>query len=64
MSSNKIDKSVQLTCFNILKEYREIGTKWLKDIIFPDLVKNNIKEVYVKSSHNKALNFYQKLDNK
>lgn len=58
---NTIDNSVQLTCFHILKEYRGIGTKWLKDIIFPDLIKNNVKEVYVKSSHNKALNFYQKL---
>lgn len=60
-SYKTIDNTIQLTCFHILKEYRGIGTKWLKDIIFPDLIKNNVKEVYVKSSHNKALNFYQKL---
>lgn len=60
----RIDNCAQLTCFHILKEYRGIGTKWLKNIIFPDLIKNNIKEIYVKSSHNKALNFYQKLGQK
>ncbi len=58
---NEITNSVQLTCFHILKEYRGIGKKWIKDVIFPDLIKNNVKEVYVKSSHNKALNFYKKL---
>lgn len=56
-----IDNSVQLTCFHILKEYRGIGTIWLKDIIFPDLIKNNMRTVYVKSSHNKALSFYKKM---
>lgn len=58
---NTIDNCAQLTCFHILKKYRGIGTKWIKEIVFPDLVKNSIKEIYVKSSHNKALHFYQKL---
>lgn len=60
-SYKEINNSAQLTCFHILKEYRGIGTKWIKNVIFPDLIKNNVKEVYVKSSHNKALNLYQKL---
>lgn len=56
-----INNSAQLTCFHILKKYRGIGTKWIKEVIFPDLIKSNIQELYVKSSHNKALHFYQKL---
>ena len=61
-SNNKIfNNSAQLTCFHILKKYRGIGTEWIKKVIFPDLIKSNIQELYVKSSHNKALHFYQKL---
>lgn len=59
--NNELSSSVQLTCFHIVKEYRGIGTKWLKKVIFPDLSKNNIKAVYIKSSHNRALYLYQKL---
>lgn len=64
ISCSEINNSAQLTCFHILKEYRGIGAKWLKEVIFPDLIKNNLKEIYVKSSHNKALNFYKKLGQK
>lgn len=61
LNHDGIDNSAQLSCFHILKKYRGIGAKWIKEVIFPDLVKNNIEEIYVKSSHNKALHFYQKL---
>lgn len=56
-----INKSAQLTCFHILKKYRGIGTRWLKEVIFPDLIKSNIQNLYVKSSHNRALHTYQRL---
>lgn len=58
---NIANKSVQLTCFHIIKQYRGIGTQWLEEIIFPDLKENSIEYVYVKSSHNRALHLYQKL---
>ena len=47
--------------FHILKKYRGIGTRWLKEVIFPDLIKSNIQNLYVKSSHNRALHTYQRL---
>ncbi len=65
ISENNIDsnnqKIAQLSCFHILKDYRGIGRSFLKDVILKDLKKCGLKEVYVKSSHNKALNLYDKL---
>ncbi len=51
----------KLTCFHILKEYRGIGKNWLKREVLSDLKEQGIEEVYIKSSHNKALNLYDKL---
>lgn len=61
INCKKIDNLAQLTCFHILKKYRGIGTKWIKEVVFPDLIENNIEKLYVKSSHNKALHLYKKL---
>lgn len=58
---NYVEDSTHFTCFHILKDYRGIGTKWLKDFVFPDLIECGIKTIYVKSSHNKAFHLYQKL---
>lgn len=55
------EKFAHLTCFHILKQYRGIGTKWIKEVIFPSLIESNIEQIYVKTSHNKALHFYQNL---
>jgi hypothetical protein len=55
------NKSAQLSCFHILKDYRGVGSKWLKDEVFKDLKQQGIEEIYIKSSHNKALNLYNRL---
>lgn len=54
-------KVAQLSCFHILKDYRGIGKKWLQNEVLKDLKKQEIEEVYIKSSHNKALNLYNSL---
>lgn len=57
-TSNKI---AQLTCFHIIKNYRGIGKKWLEAEVLKDLKEQGIEEVYIKSSHNKALNLYDRI---
>lgn len=61
---SKTDKIAQLSCFHILKDYRGIGSKWLKDEVLKDLKNEGIEEVYIKSSHNKALNLYDRIGTK
>ena len=58
---NTEKKSAQLSCFHILKDYRGIGNKWLNSEIFKDLKSQGIQEVYIKSSHNKALSLYNRV---
>ncbi|MBE5820594.1 MAG: hypothetical protein E7310_07305 [Clostridiales bacterium] len=58
---NTEKKSAQLSCFHILKKYRGIGNKWLNDEVFKDLKSQGIQEIYIKSSHNKALSLYNRL---
>lgn len=60
---NTKKKSAQLSCFHILKDYRGIGSKWLENEVFKDLKNQGIEEIYIKSSHNKALNLYSRLGN-
>ena len=56
---------MQLTCFHILRAYRGgLGLTWLKEYIFPDIMHMGIKTIYVKSSHRKALSFYERLGTK
>jgi hypothetical protein len=57
-------KTIQLTSFHILKKYRGIGTKWLKEEIFQDLINNGYETVIVKSSHYKAFPLYERLGTK
>lgn len=54
----------QLSCFHVAKGHRGIGRQWLETEVFPDLKKQGIAEVYVKSSHHKALGLYGKLGTK
>ena len=65
ISENNIDsnnqKIAQLSCFHILKDYRGIGKKWLQNEVLKDLKNQGIEEVYIKSSHNKALDLYNSL---
>ena len=56
--------SIQLTSFHIAKEHRGIGLKWLKEIIFLDLIEMGYINVFVKSSHYKAFTFYERLGEK
>ncbi len=58
------DKVVQLRCFHILKNYRGIGKKWLKNEVLKDLKGQGVNKVYIKSSHNKALRLYDNLGTK
>lgn len=52
-----------LSAFHILKKYRNkgIGFKWLNSEVFKDLKTKGIEIIYIKSSHNKALNLYDRL---
>ncbi len=54
-------KVAQLSSFHILKDYRGIGKKWLQNEVLKDLKNQGIEEVYIKSSHNKALDLYNSL---
>lgn len=58
------DKVAQLSCFHILKDYRGIGKKWLKNEVLKDLQEQGFKKIYIKSSHNKALKLYDTLGTK
>ena len=51
----------QLSCFHIIKKYRGIGKKWLESEVLKDLKEQGIEEVYIKSSHNKALSLYDRI---
>ena len=57
------NKAGILSAFHILKKYRNkgIGFKWLNQEVFRDLKTKGIEIIYIKSSHNKALNLYDKL---
>lgn len=55
------EKVAQLSCFHIIKDYRGIGREWLKNEVLKDLKQQGIKNVYIKTSHNKALRLYDKL---
>lgn len=60
------DPIAHITCFHILEAYRGKGrgSFWLTHEIFDDLRRRNVKEVYIKSSHNPALPLYEKLGTK
>lgn len=58
---SKTNKITQLSCFHILKDYRGIGSKWLTDEVLKNLKEEGIEEVYIKSSHNKVLNLYDRI---
>lgn len=57
----KTNKIAQLSCFHIIKDYRGIGGKWLINEVLKDLRTQGIEEVYIKSSHNKALSLYDRI---
>lgn len=61
--SENNNKAGILSAFHILKKYRNkgIGFKWLNQEVFRDLKTKGIEIIYIKSSHNKALNLYDKL---
>ena len=61
---NNVDNAVELICFYINKDHRGIGSKWLKDRVFPHLKLHDVNSIYVKSSHHKAFSFYEKLGTK
>lgn len=62
--SSTSERKSQLSCFHIIKDYRGIGKKWLESEILKDLKEQGIEEVYIKSSHNKALSLYDKIGTK
>lgn len=55
------DTDCILTSFYVLKSYRGLGGKWLENYVFKSLKKKGTKNIYVKSSHYKAFNFYERL---
>ena len=65
MKENNISSTskriAQLSCFHIIKDYRGIGKKWLESEVLKDLREQGIQEVYIKSSHNKALSLYDRI---
>lgn len=62
--SSTSKKIAQLSCFHIIKDYRGIGKKWLEREVLKDLKEQEIEEVYIKSSHNKALSLYDRIGTK
>ena len=68
MKENNISSTskriAQLSCFHIIKDYRGIGKKWLESEVLKDLREQGIQEVYIKSSHNKALSLYDRIGTK
>lgn len=63
-NASKFNSTAEMTCVYINKNYRGIGSTWLKNIIFPHLKSYNIQNIYVKSSHKKAFSFYEKFGRK
>ena len=53
----------QLTCFHVMEAHRGrgLGRKWLEEEVFQDLKEQGIQEVYIRSSHHRALRLYDKL---
>lgn len=53
-----------LSSFYVSSKYRGIGSNWLIDYVFKRAKEENIKYIYVKSSHYKAFRFYERLGSK
>lgn len=57
-------QSIVLNYFHICEKGHGLGTKWLKEIIFPYYQDASKKSMYLKSSHSKAFPFYLRLGQK